>query len=104
MPKRIKIPYYAKIAASKGLKERKLNKAGLTKNEASKLGITSGVERAKQLLRNKYIKENDAKDIARFYARFRNCKTNRCETAINLWGGRRLGILLNKIYFNKIYK
>jgi len=101
MPKRIKIPQYAKSQAKQGLKERKTNSAGLTKIEAKVKGISSGVERAKQLIRNKYLNENDAKAVARFYSRFKNCKTSRCETAIKLWGGRTFGKLINKIYYSE---
>lgn len=100
MPERIKIPYYVKKAAVESLREREINKAGLTKSKAQKLGIFSGVERAKQIIRNKYLKEDDLKAIARFYLRFRNCKTKKCETAIKLWGGRRFGRLLAKIYYS----
>jgi len=99
VPKRIKIPFYAKISASKGLKESKINNAGLTKKQADKLGIQSGRERAKQIIKNKYLYEKDLKSIARFYLRFRNCKTKKCETAIKLWGGRRFGRLLKNIYY-----
>jgi hypothetical protein len=99
MPKRLKVPKYAKEEARKGLQERKENKAGLTPKEAKKLGVFSGVARAKQIISNKYLDENDLKGIARFYSRFKNCKTPRCETALRLWGGRRFGKLLNSIYY-----
>lgn len=88
---RITIPDYAKEAARIGLKERQTNKAGLTKSEAKKLGINSGVERAKQLIRNKTIPISEAKRIGAFYDRFKNKRTSRSETAIRLWGGRRFG-------------
>ena len=101
MPPRIRIPFYAKLDASQGLRERKINKAGLTKEQAQKLGINSGVQRAKQILRNKFLDEKDAKSVARFYLRFRNLKTPRAETAIKLWGGRKFGLLLARIYFKR---
>jgi len=88
---RVKVPSYARKTAGQGLRERVFNKAGLTRTEAKKLGITSGVSRAHQLLKSKTISEEDAKRIAAFYDRFKNCKTPRCETAIKLWGGRRFG-------------
>lgn len=97
---RYKVPLHAKNAARIGLLERKINNAGLTKKQADALGIVSGVERAKQLMRSKTISEDDAKSIARFYLRFKGCYTKRCETALNLWGGRKFGKLLVK----KIYK
>lgn len=101
MPKRLKIPFYAKLEAKRGLKERELNKAGLTGAEARILGITSGVERAKRLIKNEFIDEANAKAVARFYLRFRNRKTPKAETALRLWGGRRWGKLLAKIYYSK---
>lgn len=101
MPKKVKIPKYAKSQARKGLQERKRNRAGLEKKEADKLGIASGVERAKQIINSKYIKEQDAKRIARFYNRFKNKTSSKSETALKLWGGRRFGQLLNKIYYSK---
>ncbi len=78
---KIKIPEYAKESARRGLEERKSNNAGLTKEEASKLGINSGVERAKQLIRNKNISVQDAKRIGAFYDRFKNQDSPRAETA-----------------------
>lgn len=87
--KRIKIPQYAKNRAREGLKERKINKAGLTKDQAKKLGINSGVERAKQIIRSKTLSHEDAKRVAAFYDRFKNKRTKRSETALKLWGGRR---------------
>lgn len=89
---------YAKQSAKDGLNERRFNKAGLTKQQADKLNINSGVERAKQIIRSKTLSESDGKRVKAFYSRFRNCKTPRCETAIKLWGGRRFGrsLLLSK--------
>lgn len=95
---RIKVPSYAKEAAKKGLDERKINNAGLTKEEAGKLGINSGVERAKQLIRSKTISVNDAKRIGAFYDRFKNQDSPRAETAIRLWGGRQFGRRLANEY------
>jgi hypothetical protein len=101
MPEKIRIPFNAKKSAIDGLRERESNKAGLTKTEAQKLGIYSGVERAKQLIDRIFIDEKNAKQVARFYLRFRNCKTKRCETAIKLWGGRRFGRMLANKYYKK---
>lgn len=86
---RIKVPPYAKKAAREGLMERKKNKAGLTLNQARKEGVSSGVERAKQLERAKTISTKDAKAVGRFYDRFKNKRGERAETALKLWGGRR---------------
>lgn len=86
---KINIPTYAKNKAREGLIERRKNKAGLDRKEAKKLGINSGVERAKQIIRNKELSVKDAKRVGAFYDRFKNCRTKRCETALKLWGGRR---------------
>jgi len=99
MPTKIRIPQYAKQSAKQGLFERKSNGAGLSIKQAQSLGIFSGVQRARQLIKNKFLKEKDAKAVARFYNRFRNKKTPRVETALKLWGGRRFGKLMNDIYF-----
>ena len=96
---KIRIPQYAKNQAKLGILERKTNKAGLTKEEAKEYNVFSGVERAKQLVANKFVSYKSAQSIARFYARFRNCKTPKCETALKLWGGRRFG----KFLYNLIY-
>jgi hypothetical protein len=86
----MKIPGYAKEAAAEGLRARELfpKKPGLTKEEAGKLGINSGVERAKQIIREEQLEEHDLRSMARFYARFRNYHTPRAEVALLLWGGR----------------
>ena len=102
--KRIKVPIYAKKKAKQGLAYRKsvskYKKPGLTRGQASKLGIASGVERAYQLKNNETISETDAKKIARFYARFKNKKSKRAIEAVNLWGGKKLG----KKLYKKFYK
>lgn len=87
---RIKIPQYAKDAAQKALVARNAfsKPPGLTKEQASALGINSGVERAKQIIASEYLEEHDLKSMKRFYARFRNYRTPRAEVAIMLWGGR----------------
>src|SRR6056297_538362 len=99
MPKRLKIPQRVKKIARKGLEERQVNQAGLTRKEAKKQGVKSGVETAEKLVRNRYLEEEDAKRIDRFYNRFKNCKTKGCETALKLWGGREWGKLMNKIFY-----
>ena len=92
---KLPVPQYAKEKAREGLNERKQyppsKKPGLDKEQARKLGINSGVERAKQLIKNKSIPKEDAKRVAAFYNRFRNKRTKRAETAIDLWGGRKFG-------------
>lgn len=100
----IKIPTYAKQSAKTALKWNKdmpkSKRVGLNKNQASKLGINSGIERAKQLINSNYISESDGRSIGRFYSRFKNCRTIRCEMAINLWGGRQFG----KEMYTKFFK
>lgn len=102
---RVVVPLYAKQSAKKGLSLRrqssKSNKAGLTKSEASKLGIASGVERAKQLIRSQTISEDDARKVARFYARFKNVRTAKGEQALLLWGGRRYGLYLYQKFYGR---
>lgn len=92
---RLRIPAYAKACARRGLKLRaeapKSKKFGLTKSEARRLGIASGVERAKQIIKSKSLSHADAKKVAMFYQRFRNCKTPKCKGAILLWGGAKFG-------------
>lgn len=90
---RMPITELAKKAAKRGLKNREKfsDPPGLTKSEAKKAGIASGVERAKQLIRSKTLSLEDAKHVARFYQRFKNKRTPRAECAIDLWGGRDFG-------------
>lgn len=100
------IPLYARKEARKGLKIRakrsKSKKAGLSRAEAKKLGIASGVARAYQLSINKSISEKDAKKVARFYSRFKNKRSKKANEALMLWGGRKYGkALYKKIYGNK---
>jgi len=96
---RIKIPKYAKIRASSALELRrklpKSKKFGLDKKQAEKIKINSGVERAKKIIRNKYLSREDARSVAKFI-RFKNCKTKKCKRALDLWGGKR--------FVTKVYK
>jgi len=92
---RFDIPSYAKRIARESLEERQRlpesKKFGIDKQEARRLGINSGVERAKQIVRSESLSLEDAKRVAAFYERFKNCDTPKCEGAIGLWGGRRFG-------------
>lgn len=92
---RIKITPRARAAARKALRSRrklpKSRKFGLDKKQAKKLGINSGVERARQIIRSKSLSEEDARRVAAFYQRFKGCRTPKCEGAIDLWGGREFG-------------
>lgn len=96
----IKVPSYAKSAARKALEERRnlpsSRKFGIDRSEASRLGIASGVERARQLIREDKISEETAKRIGRFYDRFKNKDGERAEGSIRLWGGRRFGRELSR--------
>lgn len=98
---RIKIPIYAKVEARKGLQKRKevpkSKKFGLDVTEAKQLGINSGVARARKIINSNFVTLKDAKSIKNFYNRFKNCKTFKCEGAIQLWGGRKFGQYLTKL-------
>lgn len=87
----MKIPQYAKDAAERGLllREEFPKPPGLTKEQAARLGINSGVERAKQIINEAELSEYDLQSMRRFYARFKNYRTPRAEVAIMLWGGRK---------------
>lgn len=92
---KIFIPPYAKKRAEEALSVRerlpRYLRYGIEKEQAAQTGITSGVERAKQLMKSKYLNENDAKRVAAFYNRFKGRKSFKVEGALNLWGGRKFG-------------
>ena len=92
---KLKVTQQAKAKARLALEERRSlpnsRKFGLDKRQASSLGINSGVERAKQIVRSKSLNMRDAERVAAFYNRFKNCRTPKCNGAINLWGGRKFG-------------
>lgn len=98
MPKRIKIPYYAKVSAKKGLSNRKNNIVHFTSKESRDLGIYSGEAIAKKLTTNKYIDEKDLRKIAKFYKKYKNERNKKTEEALLLWGGRRFCKLMYDIY------
>jgi hypothetical protein len=89
----LKIPSYVKAIARKGLLVRsqlpKSQRFGIDEQEALRLGIDSGVRRAKQLISNDYLPSRDIIRTARFYARFHNRTSFKIEGAFALWGGRR---------------
>ena len=89
----MRIPGYAKRSAREGLRKRAIlppsRRFGLDKGEAETIGINSGVERARQIIRNDYLHSDDIMSMAAFYQRFRNCRTPKCEGAMLLWGGRK---------------
>lgn len=91
----LQIPSYAKRDAAQALRQRQRlvpsKRYGLDRSQAQMLGIASGVSRAKQLIRNKTLPLSDAKRVSAFYQRFKNCRTPKCEGALDLWGGRRFG-------------
>lgn len=70
----IRVPQYAKQNARQGLNDRasasKSEKFGLSRSQAAKKGISSGVARANQLIREDRIRESTARDIKSFLARF----------------------------------
>lgn len=94
----LRVTKQAKENAKEALEERKelseSEKYGLSKSEAKDEGVRSGVERAKQIIRKSYYDWKDSEDrkslisMARFYSRFQNCRSKKCEGAMKLWGGR----------------
>jgi len=100
MTLRIEIPKFAKITSRKALKLRQSlpvsKRFGLTSEEAKRFGVTSGVNRAIQISKRKYISEFDAEKVISFHNRFKNCKTPKCKGAINLWGGKLFYIYLKE--------
>lgn len=90
--KRLKVTRQAKKRAAMALKLReglpKSMRFGLTKTQARQLGINSGIERARQLIRSESISFKDAMDVCRF-RRFskRKKKTLGVKGVIDLWGG-----------------
>ena len=94
----IKVPKYAKENARKGLNMRssasKSEKFGLSPGEAKSKGVSSGVSRARQLIREERIRESTAKDIKNFLSRFhgmaaRDGYTDKILGSSRLWGGNR---------------
>jgi len=96
MPKRMKIPPYAKVSAKKGLENRK--KSRLTPKESRDLGVYLGISKADKIIKNKFLDERDLKSIAKFYKNNKNKTSKKIEDAFLLWGGRRFGLFLSKIY------
>jgi len=93
MNKRLKVTIEAKRLAKNALQRRReateSKKFGLTRKDASKLGINSGVARAKQLIKSDSITFGDAKRVCAF-SRFLNRKrTFKVQGAIDLWGGEK---------------
>lgn len=92
---RLKITQEAKQKARSALELRaslpKSRKFGLSPTQAEDEGVFSGVSRARQIIANDTLSEADARRVAAFYLRFRNCRTPKCEGALNLWGGRAFG-------------
>lgn len=96
MLNRMKIPNYAKVSARKGLENRK--KSDMTGKESKALGVYLGLDKAKKLIRNKYIDEKEMRSVARFYKNNKNKKSKKYEDLLLLWGGRKFGLFLSKIY------
>lgn len=97
---RIRIPEYAKANARKGLKKRKKlsksKKYGLSSEEASRKGINSGVERARQLIDNGSLSREDANEVKSFLARNKGQAdqygwTTKILGSRRLWGGEKSG-------------
>lgn len=90
---KLKIPIYAKVKARNALilnsKLPKSKRFGLTPKEANKLGINSGITRARQLINNKYVHEDDMKSICRFSRFLKIKRTEKVQGVIDLWGGEK---------------
>jgi len=92
---KLKIDKLAKQKAKQALELRdslsKSKKFGLDKNQANILGINSGVERAKQIVRSDYItNDDDIKAICRFKRWLPRKRTQKVQGSIDLWGGEKL--------------
>jgi hypothetical protein len=87
---RLPIPQSAKKAASRALESRnKLavsKRYGLDKEQAKRLKIASGVERAKQIKNSSSLSLDDAQAVCRF-KRFLPANTPKKRGAVGLWGG-----------------
>lgn len=82
---------YAKKKAKESLEWNK------NQPRSKRVGTFIGRYRARQLINNDYVSEATAKRIVAFYDRFKGCGTERCEQALNLWGGRRYGKRLKEM-------
>lgn len=84
----MKIPKYAKEIAKKALAKReslpKSKKFGITKTEAERLGIASGVERAKQIIRSKRLSLKDIKRVCAFRRFLERKRSEKIQGAIDL--------------------
>ena len=91
--KRLVIPTYAKKKAKKALllrkKLTKTKKFGLSIKQAQNLGIKSGIQQAMFLIKKRTLSYGQTMPYYRFYQRFKNCRTKKCEMAMDLWGGRK---------------
>ena len=87
-------PKAVRDAAKRGLKYRKeapkSQKGGLTPEQAAKMGIGSGVARAKQLSSGKKVSPADIKRMVAFFSRHQKNYDKggvRAQIAWLLWGG-----------------
>lgn len=99
IPTWVKPPKAAQRIAARALKQREAlppsKRGGLTKGQAGQMGITSGVERAKSIVRGDY---QPAEDINAFFQRFKGTyqdavmrgkpwQDSKVQQAWDLWGG-----------------
>ena len=83
---RLKIPWFAKESAKRGLLLKKNN----IKNKHNyKKDISNGYEITEYLLNNRYLDYGRAKYLFNFYMERREIRTRRNESLILLYGGRR---------------
>tara|TARA_Y100000004_G_scaffold85075_1_gene95489 strand:- start:5339 stop:5617 length:279 start_codon:yes stop_codon:yes gene_type:complete len=89
----MKYPVY-KYAKQKSKEALEWNKK---QPRSKRVGTLIGRVRARQLIRDDFVTEATAKRIVAFYDRFKGCGTERCEQALNLWGGRKYGKRLKEM-------
>jgi hypothetical protein len=91
MKLRLKVTQEAKRKAKSSLLLLKMlpksQQFGLSKSEARQLGINSGIERAKQIIRSKYLYDADVISVCRFKRFLNQTRSLKVQGAINLWGG-----------------
>lgn len=81
----------AKQRAKKALELRrklpKYKRFGLDEREARKLGVNSGVKRARQIINSSSLSYKDAVAVARFGRFLKRRRTPKIQGSIDLWGG-----------------
>jgi len=91
--KMLRIPKYAKRTAREALELRQSlpssKRFGLDKIQAKQQGINSGVERARQIVNDKYMPMEDVERVCAFNRWLDRERTQKVQGAIDLWGGEK---------------